>query len=163
MDKLSHASEATGPGYRLMHHVGGVERPLKLVFGKEYPSMAGPAVTTTRQSGELQRAHADLATEETETGHVSRSAGESFQFGVRRQLCSPSIDDEEPWRPYLDTDTSSSGQVRVQDGTGTSVPQPHIPARNAQADHTSWPQHSAHIPTHINLSKISASLPAVTR
>lgn len=163
LDQSSHASEATGPSYRLTHHVGGVARPLKLVFGKGRPSMASPAVSATHQNDKLQPAHADLTTEETETGHVSRNAGESPQLGVGRHPYPPSIGDEEPWRPYLDTDASSSSQVRVQDGTGTSVPQPHAPARNTQADRTSWPQHNAHNLTHVNLSKVSASLPTVTR
>lgn len=164
LDQSSHESEATCPSYRLTHHVGRVERPLKLVFGKRRPSMASPPASATHITGKLQHVHADLAAEETEPGQVFRNFGEPSQLGVRRHPNPPSIDDEEPRTPYLDTDTSSSGHVRVVDGTGTSVPQPHVPARNTQADRTSWPQHIAQGNlTHVNLSKVSASLPAVTR
>ncbi|KAF3033472.1 hypothetical protein E8E11_003068 [Didymella keratinophila] len=163
LDQSSHESEATGPSYRLMHHVGGVERPLKLVFGKRRPSMTSPAASAIHRTGELQHVHADLTAKETKTGYVSRNFGEPPQLGVRRHPYPPSIDDQEPWRPYLDTGTSSSGHVRVDDGTGTSVPQPHVPAQNTKADRTSWPQHAAQGNlTHVNLSKVSASLPAVT-
>jgi hypothetical protein len=164
LDQSSHESEATGPSYRLTHHVGGVERPLKLVFGKQRPSVASPAVSATHQTGELQHVHADLTAEETETGHVSRNVGEPYQLDVRRHPKPASIDDGEPWKPYLDTGTSSSGHVSVDGGTKMSVPQPHVPARNTRADRTGWPQHTAQGSlTHVNLSKVCASLAAVTR
>jgi len=163
LDQSSHESEATGPSYRLTHHVGGVERPLKLVFGKRRPSMTSPAASAIHRIGELQHVHADLTAKETKTGYVSRNFGEPHQLGVRRHPRPPSIDDQEPWRPYVDAGTSSSGHVRVDDGTGTSVPQPHVPARNTKVDRTSWPQHAAQGNlTHVNLSRVSASLPAVT-
>ncbi|KAF1927614.1 uncharacterized protein M421DRAFT_421457 [Didymella exigua CBS 183.55] len=164
LNQSTHESESTGPSYRLTHHVGGAERPLKLVFGDEHPSVASPIASVTYQTGELQRVHADLAAEEIETGHAPCYIGEPRQLDVRRYPNPHSIDDDEPWKLYLDIGTSSSGHVHVEDGTGTSVPQPHVPARNTRADRTSWPQHTAqsHL-THVNLSKFSASFPAVNR
>lgn len=164
LDQSSGGSKGTGPSYRLTHDVGGVKHPLKLVFGRQRPSIISPAAPVTHQAGELQHVHADLTAEETETGHVPRDDGEPARLGVRTHPNPPSIDNEGPWKPYLEIGTSSSGHVRVDDGTGTSVPQPHVPARNTQADRISWPQHTAQGNlTHVNLSKVSASLPAVTR
>lgn len=158
LDQSSYESEATDPSYRLTYLVGGVERPLKLVFDKPRPSMAPHAASATYRTGELQHVHADLAAGEIQTGRVSRAVGEPAQLGVGRE---PSIGDEEPWRLYSDTGISRSSHVHVDAGTGTSIPRPHIPARNTQADRTGWPQQTAQGDlTHVNLSKVSASLRA---
>ncbi|KAF2628494.1 hypothetical protein BU25DRAFT_37002 [Macroventuria anomochaeta] len=164
LDQSVQQSEATDPSYRLTHHVGGIERPLKLVFDRRSPSRVGHTASPTGQIGKAQRVHATFNAKETETGHASRNVGEAHQSVIRRPPNAPAIVDDEPWRTYLDIGTSSSGQVRVNDETGTSVPQPHVSARNTRADRTSCPQHTAQGNlTHVNLSTVSASLLAPKR
>lgn len=142
------------PSYHITHHVGGIERPLELVFGRLSPSKATPIASPTDQFGEVQRFHA-------EPGYAPRNVGEAHQSSVRRPSSPPAIVDEEPWRAYLDTGYSSSGHSCVDDGTGTSVPQPHVPARKTRADRTSWPQHTDKSKlTHVHLLAAFASLPA---
>lgn len=163
-ERSAQASEGTGPSCQLAHLDGGVERSLKLVFGKGPPSTVSPTASAADQIGELRHIHADLAAEEIEPGHVSPNVGEPLQIGVRKHSYLHWIDDDEPWRPYLDTSTSSSGHVCVDPRAGTSVSRPRIPARNTRPDCTSWPQHTIQSDlTHTNLLKVSASLSAVSR
>ena len=164
LDQSIQQSEATQPSYHLTHHVGGVERPLKLVFSDRTSSKVSHTALPTDQTGEAQLCHADFNAEETEIGHASRNVGEAYQSVARKHPNSPAIVDDEPWRTCLDIGTSSSSQVRMDDGTEMSVPQPHLSARNTRDDRTSWPQHITQgYLTHVNLSTIPASLPVPKR
>lgn len=158
-------SEAISPSYQLTHHVRGVEHPLKVIFGRRSSSIVSRTASATYQICEPSHGHADFDVEGTETGCASRDVGKASQLGVRRQPNSRTIHDEEPWWPYLDTGTSSSCHVGVDEGPGTSVPKPpHGHTQNTRADCTSWPQIAADGDlTQVNLSKVSTSLPAVTR
>jgi hypothetical protein len=140
--------------------VGGVERPLKLVFGDRTPSKISHTALPTDQTGEAQHFHADFNAEENKIGHATRNIGEACQSVIKRHPNSLAIVDDEPWRTCLDIGTSSSSQVRMDNGTGTSVPQPHLPTRNTRADRTSRPQHTIQGNlTHVNLSTAPTSLP----
>ncbi|UPX17431.1 uncharacterized protein EKO05_0007785 [Ascochyta rabiei] len=167
LDQSIQASEATEPGYQITHYVGGVERPLKLVFGKQSSYKASHVASPTDQTGEAQQAHASIDAEEVQSGRAFQSGralqniGATHRSSFRRPPIPSAIVDDEPWRTYLGIDQSSSDHVCVDDGTGTSVPQPHAPARNTGADRTSWPRHTTQGNlTHANLSIVSASLPA---
>lgn len=153
-------SEATDPSYRLTRHVGGVEHPLKFVFGRS----TSPLIRYARlpnNAGETQRVHAPFDATEDKSGHAPRNVGEDHHPAVRRHPDASVINAEEPWAMYLDSDISSSGQVCVGNGTGMSVPQPYIPARNTNDACTNWPRHNTPDSlTHVNLTKVSASLPA---
>ena len=63
-------SEATDPSYRLTRLVGGVEHPLKLVFGRS----ASPPIRHLRSSahnaGETQRVHALFSATKDKSGHA---------------------------------------------------------------------------------------------
>lgn len=155
-------SEAIDPSYRLTRRVGGVEHPLKLVFGRS----TLPPIRHTRllanNAGETQRVHAPFDATEDKSGLAPRNVGEDHHPAARRHPDASVINDEEPWAMYLDSDISSSGQVCAGDGTGMSVPQPYIPARNTTDACTNWPRHNTpdslmHV---VNLTKVSASLPA---
>lgn len=154
-------SEATDPSYRLTRLVGGVEHPLKLVFGRS----ASPPIRHLRSSahnaGETQRVHALFSATKDKSGHAPRNVGEDHHPAARRHPDASVMNDEEPWAMYLDSDISSSGQVCAGNGTGMSVPQPHIPARNTKDACTNWPLHNTPDSlTHVNLTKVSTSLPA---
>ncbi|XPT01678.1 hypothetical protein M3J09_010808 [Ascochyta lentis] len=157
------ASEATDSSYHITHHVGGIDRPLKLVFGKQSLSKASRAASSTDQTGLAQRAHANLDAEDVETGRASQNIGAAHRSSLRRPPIPSAIIDDEPWRTFLGIGQSSSDHVCVDNGTGTSVPQPHIPARTT-AYRTSWPQHTTQGKlTHANLPNASACLPALKR
>lgn len=157
-------SDTTHPSYRLTHHWGGIEHPLKLIFSPKCSSRIEQAASPTRTTGKAQRVHANFDAAEIETRHRTQDVGEAHQIDVRRHPNPPPIDGDEPWKTYLDTGVSSSGQASVDSWTGTGALQPHIPARNARAESTSWPQHTAHDKlTHANLLTVSASLPASNR
>ncbi|KAF3009816.1 hypothetical protein E8E13_010212 [Curvularia kusanoi] len=160
-------SEATDPSYRPTHHFGGIQHPLKLVVGRD----CSPTPTTNRMilsannAVKAQRVYAVFDATKDEIGHAPRNVGEDHQSAADvhcRHFDALVTNDNEPWRTYLeDFSTLSSGQVRVGNGTGMSVPQPHIPARNTKHACTNWPQHNIlGSLTHVNLSKVSASLPA---
>lgn len=154
-------SEAADPGYRLTHHVGGVERPLQLDFQTRGMHSASPTILPVNSPGEVQHAHAVSDAREVRIGHTSQNVGESHQSAAREHRSPHIIDSDEPWKKYLDVDASSSGQVRVGDGTGMSVPQPHIPAQYTTADCTTWPQHNTlGNLTHNNLVAVSTSVSA---
>ena len=161
LDQSIQQNEAIDPSYGLTRHVGGIERPLKLVFGSRSPSRVSHTASPIDKIGEAQCVHAHFNAEGTQTGHASRNVGKAHRSLVGRHPNPPTIDDDEPWRTYLDTGTSSSGQVYVDDGTGASVPQPHVSVRKTLADRTSWPQHTTQGNlTQANLSIVAASLPA---
>ncbi|KAJ4366712.1 hypothetical protein N0V95_000040 [Ascochyta clinopodiicola] len=163
-DQSMQARETNEPSYQITHHVGGVDRPLKLVFGKQGSQRAGHVALPTDQTGEAQRAHANIDAEEVETGRALQNVGATHRSSFGRPPKPSAIVDDEPWRTYLGIGPSSSDHVCVDDGTGTSVPQPHNPARNTGADRTSWPQHTTQGNlTRANLSIVSASLTAPKR
>ncbi|KAJ8110001.1 hypothetical protein OPT61_g7041 [Boeremia exigua] len=159
VEPFTQYSEATHPSYELTHQVGGNERPLRLVFSpKPFPKVNRIALQANG-SGEAQHAHADLNAGEIRTGRKSRNVGEAHQTDVRRRPNAPTIDDDEPWRPYLATDRSSPDHC-----SGTGALKPHTPARHARAESPSWPQHTARGNlTHDNLLTVSAPLPARNR
>jgi hypothetical protein len=159
--QYSEQSEATDPSYRITHRVGSIDRSLKLVFDSCSPSGPGNTASAMDKTGGAQNGQADFEAEELETGHAFQNVGGAQQLGVRRPPNPLAIVDDEPWKSFLDIRDSSSGQVNVKGGTGTSLPQPHISARNARADRTVWPQHAT--PgnlTQANLSNVSALSPA---
>ena len=159
VERYMQQSEATDQSYHLTHHVGGVERPLKLTIGMSSLSRSCHTASPNNGIGEMQVACADLDAKEPEIGHVSRRVDENHEMLVRRRPYPPAIVDDEYLRTYLDPGTSSSGHVRVDDMTRTSVPQPHASARNTNADRTSCPQHTTQGNlTHVNLSTALASL-----
>ena len=164
LDSSMQQSEATDPSYYLAHHVRGVERPLKLAFGRSSLLRVSHTTSLTDKNGELQLDHANFDAEEAEIGHAPRNFGEAHQTVIRKHPNPHTIVDDELLRPYLGSDMSSSGHVCVEDGTGTSVPQPHVSARNKRADRTSWPQHTTQGNlTHVNLWTVPASLPVPER
>ncbi len=160
-ERFAQCSEATHQSYRLTHHLGGIEHPLKLIVGSEFPYQHKHSAPLTLTTGKAQPIHANPEAKEIETGYATHDVGKAHETDVRRRTNPPPIDDDEPWAPYLDTGISSSGQVSVDGWAGTGALQPHVPARNARAESTSWPERTAQGNlTHANLSTVSASLPA---
>jgi hypothetical protein len=154
-------SEATDPSYRLTRLVGGVEHPLQLVFGRSASPPIRYARSPAHNAGKTQCVHAPFDATGDKSGHAPRNVGEDHHPATRRHPDAPVINDKEPWAMYLDSDTSSSGQVCAGNGTGMSVPQPHISARNTKDACTNWPRHNTPDSlTHVNLTKVSTSLPA---
>jgi hypothetical protein len=157
-------SEAINPSYHITHHVGSIERNLKLAFGKCSLIKASHTALAVDRIDEAQRAHAIFDADESETGYASRNGSEVDQSRARGLSKPPAIVDDEPWKQYLDIRESSSGQVGADDGHGTSALQLHVPARNKTADFTSWPQRAIHGNfTPVKLSSASASLPTLKR
>ena len=151
-------SSPSDPSYHITHDVRGVQRPLKLVFGRQSPTAIHTALPTERID-KTHRAHADFDLENSDNGQTTRNVGEVRRISVGRHTDPPAFVDDQPWRAYLNVDEPSSGQVFLDDGTGTSVPQPHIPARNIKTDRTEWPQHTTQGNlTYANLSAIPTSL-----
>lgn len=154
VDQVDPQSEATQTSYRLTHHVGGVECPLKLRFGGGHSGRVQKTASPTDTSGEMQRVRGHLDGEALEIGHAPRNVGEHHQTAVRRQPYPYPIDDAEPWRSYLDMATGSPGK---DVGTAPSVPQPHVAARNTRAEDACRSQYGVQGNlTHVNLSTLSA-------
>ncbi|KAH6625351.1 hypothetical protein C7974DRAFT_199539 [Boeremia exigua] len=159
LDRFVQPSEATDQSYRLTHRAGSIERPFKLTFGRRPPHLDHTA-SATKNSSETQRVHANFNAEATETGKVPRNVERSLQDVVKRHTNPPSRDGDEPWRPYLDTGTSSSDH----NDDWTAINQPHAPARNARAELSSCPQRTTPVNlTHVNLLTVPASLPSRIR
>lgn len=160
LDPANVSSEATDPSYRLTHYVKGVERPFKLTFDGRSSGRIDHAASPTNSPVATQRTHANFHAKGVESGNAQRNVGKAYESAIRRQPCSSLIDDDEPWRPYLDTGITSSGQVRMDNWTGTSVLQPQVPAQSRRAEFTLRSQHGVrHNLTHANLLTVSASLP----
>lgn len=157
-------SEDASPSYRLTHHVGGLERPLKLTFVGRSTGQIKPTAWSNDKPGETQRVRANIHAEEVELGHVCRNIGDAHQTTVRRHPDPPLVDNDEPWRPYLDTSISSPDRFFKHDRTRTSVPQPHVPARNRMTESKNQPQHNVQGDlTHVNLLTVAASVHAPKR
>lgn len=159
-DDGSHSAE----GVQITHHLEGIQRPFRLLFGRSSPSTYWRSNEVSRrdQSNKLEHSPHRLSANATEKGYLPHAQHNTGHIDISEASSSAGIVDDEQWRQYLSISNRPSSHSHTAVESESGILHVYPTARNNNEAVTNWSQHATQgDQTYISSSSTSASLPSL--